>query len=254
MDYQTTNRSVSFTVLFVCLIAMLVLLGVHAIEARMEAMEATGGKVTALRLQVIPHSDHPRDQDLKLVVRDEVLALLKNDLQSPHPSPEAVVDAVRERIPLIEERVADLLESANRSMPFEIHLEPVSDASAFGERYGEAWGTADEAIVLRIVLGEGRGSNFWCVIFPNMCFVSDSVDEFFPLASSGNIAEAAPADDVEKADTSSAEPFETAPEGNPGDTKIEFRWRLWEQIEQSRASRMIRGLWDNTFAGLFARN
>lgn len=255
MDYPTTHRSISFTVLFICLTTVLVLLGVRAIEVRVDAANAADGNGTALRLQVIPHSDHPRDQDLKLMVRDEVLALLKEDIQSPQPSEAAVVDAVRERIPLIEERVAALLETAGRSLPIAIQLEPVSDPSTFGERYGGAWGAADEAIVLRIILGEGRGSNFWCVIFPNMCFVSDSVEEYFPLAPGGNIVEAAPGTDVENVETAAQQPDRSAGEDAADDSpKIEFRWRLWEHLEQSRASRMIRGLWDHAIASLFARN
>ena len=122
MDYPTTHRSISFTVLFICLTTVLVLLGVRAIEVRVDTANAADGNGTALRLQVIPHSDHPRDQDLKLMVHDEVLALLKEDIQSPQPSAAAVVDAVRERIPLIEERVAALLETAGRSLPVRFNL------------------------------------------------------------------------------------------------------------------------------------
>lgn len=256
MDDARIRRSVCFTVLFACLTTVLVFLGVRAIEAGVGAVHAAERHVTALRLQVVPHSDHPSDQDLKLWVRDEVFALLKDVVQSPQPSAAAVVDAVRERIPLIEERVAILLESVGRTLPFVIELEPVSDEMVFGERYGGAWGSPDETVVLRIILGDGRGSNFWCVIFPNMCFVSDNIEEYVPLVTGGNIAEAAPASDIHPVETRAAQqPDKPGVERTANDSpKIEFRWRLWEHFEQSRASRMIRGLWDNAIASLFARN
>lgn len=261
MFSKSAYRSISFRVLFTSIIAVLALLGIRGIDAAVGVPHGIDDNVTALRLQVIPHSDRPGDQDIKLVVRDEVLALLRDQMQTPPESAMAMIETVAEQQPAIEARVATVLHAAGATIPFEIRLEHAGDPGTFGERHGAAWGTEGTAGVLRIVLGEGRGSNFWCVIFPNMCFVPDSIDEYFPLTNSGNVAEAAQPNDrgpnhthtalAEQSEANVPDPSEEL--GHERGGKIEFRWRLWEQIEQSRATRMLRGLWENTFAALFQR-
>ena len=136
--------------------------------ASLGQQEELGRKV--IRLHVIANSDSPEDQALKLRVRDRVLA----------------------RAQEILEQSADM-EQAEQAL--EGSLE---ELSAAGRQVAEDWGCdypvtaqltrcwfptkeydgfalpAGEYLALRVIIGEGAGQNWWCVVFPPLCTAASS--------------------------------------------------------------------------------
>ncbi|HHX74378.1 MAG TPA: stage II sporulation protein R [Firmicutes bacterium] len=118
-----------------------------------------------LRLHVRAHSNAPADQALKYAVRDAVLAVLAG-----LPQPQSTEEALRQTaaaLPLVLEAARDTVAAAGRTYPVQAVLGP----AAFPTRmYGEKVYRAGTYQALQIYLGEGRGRNWWCVLFPPLCF------------------------------------------------------------------------------------
>lgn len=118
-----------------------------------------------IRLHVIAHSDEAADQALKLQVRDRVLALTTDILRSS-----ADMDQARARLsralPELESAAAEELADRGCDYPVTATLErtefPLKTYDGFALPAGEY-------TALRLVIGEGRGQNWWCVVFPPLC-------------------------------------------------------------------------------------
>lgn len=138
-----------------------------------------------VRLHVIAVSDDEYEQALKLRVRDAVLEYLS-------PRLEGAEDIAQARV-LIESELAGIkaaAETAAEGRSVSVSLERESYPTKSYEGFTLPAGTYDS---LRVVLGEGRGRNWWCIVFPPVCLSaaqSDCVEqqlgeEDFKLISDG---------------------------------------------------------------------
>ena len=119
-----------------------------------------------LRLHVLANSDSVYDQQLKLAVRDLAIVLLEDVLSSSANKTEAMV-AVENALPDLEAACNAFLEEDvdyQASAALECVDFPAID-------YNGTIYAAGEYDALRIVLGAGEGHNWWCVLFPPLCFV-----------------------------------------------------------------------------------
>ena len=116
-----------------------------------------------IRLHVVAVSDSERDQAAKLRVRDEVLALLEPELRgiTSRAEAEARISAL---LPAIEETARGVIPETALGVAASLGSE------AYPTRYYDGFALpAGEYLSLRVVLGEGRGQNWWCVVFPPLC-------------------------------------------------------------------------------------
>lgn len=114
-----------------------------------------------IRLHVIAVSDSPEDQAVKLQVRDAVLAYLEPVLED--------VGDVREAGEVLEGLLPELEELARRTSGQE-QVSAVLGREAYPTREYDGFSIpAGEYTSLRIVLGEGKGQNWWCVVYPPLC-------------------------------------------------------------------------------------
>ena len=117
-----------------------------------------------LRLHVVGASDAPEDQAEKLQARDRVLAALMPLLAGCRTREEAV--------DIILSQADELAALSGGSVTLGTEPFPRRDYADFSLPAGEY-------LSLRIVLGEGRGANWWCVVFPPLCTetLAEGVDE-----------------------------------------------------------------------------
>lgn len=118
-----------------------------------------------LRLHVIAASDSPRDQEIKLSVRDAVLDITGELLAETETLSEAVKAAETGRDSIIAAAKAKLRElGCEDDVRVELGREqyPTRD-------YGEIRLPAGEYTSLRVIIGDGDGQNWWCVLFPTLC-------------------------------------------------------------------------------------
>ncbi|NLA57706.1 MAG: stage II sporulation protein R [Firmicutes bacterium] len=120
-----------------------------------------------IRLHVVANSDSPFDQDLKLKVRNAILA------ETGHLFAGITTKAQAwEQLQLHKDVVqAVAQEAVNRSgknYPVEVQL----GTYAFPEKtYGSMLVPAGDYQAVKVVIGAGKGSNWWCVLFPPLCLM-----------------------------------------------------------------------------------
>jgi len=124
-----------------------------------------------IRLHVVANSDKPGDQEVKLEVRDAILKatgdLFSGDLFAANPPAEAAL-AVKENLPLFK-RVA---ENVLRASGYDYLVNVEFGTFAFPERaYGPLVLPVGDYEALRVVLGDGKGANWWCILFPPLCYL-----------------------------------------------------------------------------------
>lgn len=120
-----------------------------------------------IRLHVIANSDSQHDQELKLLVRDQIVRAMSERLRdcgSLEESRDVVLDSL--------DKLTAISTQTLRDAGCQDDVRAYYGDFAFPTRYyGELSLPAGTYEALRIVIGEGKGANWWCVLFPPLCFV-----------------------------------------------------------------------------------
>ena len=131
-----------------------------------------------LRLHVVAASDSEADQAVKLRVRDAVLGSLRQGL-SDLTDVEQARAYVEEMIPKIEKAANLVLAEAGFADTVQVSLTEWE----FPEREYDTFSLpAGVYNALRVVIGDGEGQNWWCVVFPELCMGATS-EEFREMSS-----------------------------------------------------------------------
>lgn len=157
--YLLKNVSVvlSCVVIFMCLISM-------------SKFNVSCDKIKddVLRLHIRANSDSEYDQELKLKVRDRILNDTGDMFYSVMTYEEAV-EKTNEALPKIIESAKD--EIKNQGYDYEVKAN--LDYSYFGTRHYDGYTLpAGNYMALNLEIGEGKGQNWWCVMFPSICLSS----------------------------------------------------------------------------------
>lgn len=126
-----------------------------------------------VRLHVLAVSDAPEEQAVKLRVRDAVLECLAPRLADVHDADEAgaVLASSMDLIRAAAEEAA-----GGRAVRVSLSEEryPTRDYAGFTLPAGRYRS-------LRVMLGEGQGHNWWCVVFPPLCLAAAERDAMQPV-------------------------------------------------------------------------
>ena len=122
-----------------------------------------------IRFHVIANSDSEEDQNLKLKVRDAIINYLQ---------PKLLESESIEESELIIKKEYDELEKISKNIilenGYDYDVKVGIDYSKFPtKQYSNVVLPAGEYKALRIIIGEGKGKNWWCVMFPPLCFVDE---------------------------------------------------------------------------------
>ena len=118
-----------------------------------------------VRLHVLANSDGEEDQALKLLVRDRVLARATELLTQAKDRTEAEA-LLRAELPELEALAVRELRANGCAYPVTAKL---TDTEFPTREYDGFTLPAGEYLALRVVIGEGAGQNWWCVVFPPLC-------------------------------------------------------------------------------------
>ena len=118
-----------------------------------------------VRLHVLANSDSEEDQALKLRVRDRVLERATELLKQSADRQEAEA-LLRGNLLELENLAAEEIAAAGYDYPVTAEL---TDTTFPTREYDGFTLPAGEYLALRIVIGEGAGQNWWCVVFPPLC-------------------------------------------------------------------------------------
>ena len=128
-----------------------------------------------LRFHVLANSDSEADQNLKLAVRDAVGSFMQEKLTDVENLEECEL-VVRQSLGEIEEAAAETI--AENGYDYDVTAE-LEHTSFPVKNYGSYTFPAGDYEALRIVIGEGNGHNWWCVLYPNLCFL-DTTNAVIP--------------------------------------------------------------------------
>lgn len=133
-----------------------------------EVQEGIAGKI--FRLHVVANSDKEEDQELKLDVKKTVVDYLSRRLGSGTDL-EETREYVLENLPEIEQAALKTIEEQGKDYP----VSAVVEKTYFPDRtYGDCTFPAGEYEALNIRIGKGEGKNWWCVLYPSLCFIDDT--------------------------------------------------------------------------------
>ena len=128
----------------------------------------------AIRLRILANSDSDEDQALKRKVRDEVNKEITTWVEKL-TSVEAAEELIQSRLPEIEAIVEDVLEQENMQQSYSVEFD--HNVNFPTKLYGSYIYPAGEYNAILISLGEAKGANWWCVLFPPLCFLDFSNGE-----------------------------------------------------------------------------
>jgi len=170
----------------------------------------------SIRLRILANSDSAFDQNVKREIRDRVVEQVNTwvaTLEDPQ-SLEQARAKIKEHLSDIEDLVGKELAAREQDYGYKVELGVVPFPT---KMYGDQVYPAGNYEALRITLGNGEGQNWWCVLFPPLCFIDAGTGEAVAQAAD---TEGAPL----VADGGSAS---TTADGN-GETEVRFF--LWDWI------------------------
>ena len=120
-----------------------------------------------IRFHIRANSDKQEDQTLKLKIRDEILKEMGEKFKDTKDLNESrdIIKSNMKRMKVITENV---ISKEGEDYSVEITLGQDDFPT---RKYGNLVFPAGEYETLLITLGEGKGQNWWCVMFPPLCFV-----------------------------------------------------------------------------------
>lgn len=122
---------------------------------------------SVFRLHVIANSNSDEDQNLKYIVRDKVIEYMSSISQNAS-SKEEVIKIAKANLDKIQAIATQTIR--DNGYTYSVNVE-VGNFSFPSKRYGDITLPPGYYDALRIKIGKAEGQNWWCVMFPPLCFV-----------------------------------------------------------------------------------
>lgn len=135
-------------------------------ESRQSSVSAYCDANSIFRLHIIANSNSTEDQAVKLEVRDAVLEYEAENLDA--------VSAAKTREELMTHgaELLEIIEGVLRSNGFDYGAQMLVGTFPFPDReYNGVLYPAGDYDAFRVILGDGAGENWWCVMFPPLCIL-----------------------------------------------------------------------------------
>ena len=118
-----------------------------------------------LRLHILANSDSKQDQDLKLKVRDKILDFSKDYLKNVSTKEKAEL-LMKENLSEIKKVAEEEIIRQGYNYPVAIELKETYFTTREYENFTLPAGNYE---ALRVLIGDAKGHNWWCVMFPALC-------------------------------------------------------------------------------------
>lgn len=148
-------------IFFSVIILLLVITGRYAVKEQRDISRQV------IRFHILANSDSIQDQSLKLKVRDRILADFKDKLSGSENIAQTR-DILCREISAISKSAEDEIKAQGYSYPVNVYM--ARDYFPTKE-YGDIRLPAGVYEALRVEIGEAKGKNWWCVMFPPLCYV-----------------------------------------------------------------------------------
>lgn len=122
----------------------------------------------AIRLRILANSDRDEDQEVKRAVRDQVNETISAWVKNL-TDVEAARQLIEAKIPTIHKIVGQTLKE--HGVTDRYHVSYGENIAFPAKLYGSYLYPPGEYEAVLITIGEGQGENWWCVLFPPLCFL-----------------------------------------------------------------------------------
>ena len=147
------------------IIILIALFSIYLVYNTNEKQETVKIPDSAIRYRVLANSNSPRDQKVKEEVRDKMQNELYTLLKNAKDINEARV-LINDKMDYFDEVVKSSLEEVGYSYTIDYGMHEFPEKTYKGITYD-----AGEYESLLVTLGEGKGDNWWCVLFPPLCLL-----------------------------------------------------------------------------------
>lgn len=170
---------------------------------------------SVFRLHVISNSDSNVDQNLKYIVRDNLLKYM-NNICADCSSKEEAIAVVTQYKDNFKEVALNTIK--NEGFDYNVNIE-IGNFDFPTKQYGDISLPAGYYDALKVEIGEAKGKNWWCVMFPSLCFVD---------VSSGIVPDSSKED---LQNNLSEEEYSLI--SNSSDTDVKFKFKILELFAEN---------------------
>lgn len=163
----------SAAILYILLLCAGTIISLYSPKNEVTAQEAAVIPNEAIRLRILADSDSDKDQAIKRLVRDEVnkeITKWVKDLTSLDDAR----NVIKSKLPEIQAIAENVVKSEGSTQSVKTEFDKVQFPTKL---YGQFLYPAGEYEAILITLGEGEGANWWCVLYPPLCFLDFSNGE-----------------------------------------------------------------------------
>lgn len=154
------------TILILSLLIISITYVVHPYISH-EKDEINSIKDEIIRFHIKANSDMEEDQAFKLKVRDEILEQT-GGLFEESESLDETRDIIEANIDNIRDITEEMIKKEGKDLSVDVSLKNRNFPT---RKYGNITFPSGEYETLQVTLGEGKGANWWCVMFPPLCFI-----------------------------------------------------------------------------------
>lgn len=159
MKYKKEILVLSFILIFFTYIFL------PYMEAQGESID--GFKKEIIRFHIRANSDLKEDQELKLKIRDQILEVMGEKFEGVSSIDESR-NLIRENLDQLKSITQEVIQREGKD--YEVAVSLGQDSFPI-RKYGSLVLPQGEYETLLIEIGEAKGQNWWCVMFPPLCFV-----------------------------------------------------------------------------------
>lgn len=167
------NKDIKKMYIFVIILFILTMICLQSVRANVNTDNEESFQIIpdeAIRLRILANSDQEEDQQIKRHVRDEVNEQISNWVEN--------IDDIDEARQLIKSRIPEITKTAKRVVSTygddHVQVEYGEQINFPVKLYDSYLYPAGEYEAILITIGQGNGANWWCVLFPPLCFLDFS--------------------------------------------------------------------------------
>lgn len=155
---------------FIFIITILLFIYIALLSCNYTKTISTNLSDNVFRLHIIANSDSSADQELKLKVRDKIIEYM-NTLTSSSSDKKDVISMVNNHLDSFKEIALNTIKENGYN--YDVNIE-IGNFHFPTKSYGDISFPAGNYDALKIEIGDAIGQNWWCVLFPPLCFVNSS--------------------------------------------------------------------------------
>lgn len=163
-------KSKSIAWIYIVVLSLSTILSLYIPKQETAAKDTIVIPKEAIRLRILANSDTPGDQALKRKVRDEVNKNITKWVQDIDSLKKAR-EVIKSHLPDLEQIALNVVKEENSNQSVKVEFSRVQFPTKL---YGQYLYPAGKYEAILITLGKGEGANWWCVLYPPLCFLDFS--------------------------------------------------------------------------------